>query len=70
MRRSPNWQSNTLRGYRMLLKEFYIDNFIKRIEQVKKPSDSDISDAWNAGLMKAIHILEQIKEESHNATQQ
>jgi hypothetical protein len=54
----------------MLLKEFYIDNFIKRIEEARKPSDSDISDAWNAGLTKAIHILEQIKEESHNATQQ
>jgi hypothetical protein len=54
----------------MLLKEFYIDSFIKRIEEAKKPSDSDISDAWNAGLNKAIHILEQIKEEAHNATQQ
>ena len=54
----------------MLLKEFYIDKFIHRIEEATKPSDSDISDAYNAGLRKAIHILEQIKEESHDAPQQ
>lgn len=54
----------------MLLKEFYIDKFIKRIEEAKQEDDSHIAEAFNAGLNKAIHILEQIKEESHNATQQ
>lgn len=54
----------------MLLKEFYIDAFIKRIDEAKRESDSDISDAFNAGLTKAIHILEDIKKEVNDATQQ
>lgn len=54
----------------MLLKEFYIDKFIQRIKDAERISLTEIDEAFNAGLNKAIHILEQIKEESHDAPQQ
>lgn len=54
----------------MLLKEFYIDKFIQRIEAAKREADSDTNEVFNAGLTKAVNILEEIKKEASDATQQ
>lgn len=51
----------------MLLKEFYIDKFIQKFEAAKRNLNSETDEVFNAGLAKAIHILEEIKmEELHD----
>jgi hypothetical protein len=68
MRRSPNWQSNTLRGYRMLLKDFYIDQFTKKIKAVEPPPTSEYNQGLVDGLEYAIKVMQD--ERSPVATQQ